>query len=509
MLIRGFMLDSARCLEKRTYYKAVIDFAAERGMNTLLWHFTDDQGCTLQFESVPGIGSPNAYTKGGMRKLIRYAKSKGIDLVPEVASLGHSLYITRLAEYAHLNESKTIFTGMCPVAEETREVLGKLIEEAATVFDSPNFHVGLDEANFGEHPLTAEALKTRTKGEMFGDHVEFIHSIVVGKLGRRMWMWGDGVLKYPEVARRVPRDVVMCNWQYRPEVPTESTKYLLDEGFDVVLCPALISHDQTLFSGEEFALPNVRCMKRHERVRGSKGTILGSVCTIWTGVRYMADALWPAMHVAAAVMREDRDVDQAEALCEFGRDFFGLEDVAAERAWSDACGRVMHLAPRRPEWLAVAKAKLPDGMTAEQVEAKGADWQRLAAVLRTLSPKVRRNRRAFRTFRLMVEVAAHWYAVAARLGMTDGPSQAELERMALKGAGLLSRVEGVWDQERFADDAKKYAPPVEFFRDDHLIPLLKQGLEALIGRLPAGWTGPATRVSVRAKGAAENKTFIG
>jgi hypothetical protein len=67
----------------------------------------------------------------------------------------------------------------------------------------------------------------------------------------------------------------------------------------------------------------------------------------------------------------------------------------------------------------------------------------------------------------------------------------------------------VWDQERFADDAKKYAPPVEYFRDDHLIPLLRQGLDALTSRLPASWTLPAARVSVRANGPAHNKSFIG
>lgn len=500
------MLDSARCLERRSYYRALIDFAAERGLNTVLWHFTDDQGCTLEFDSVPGIASPHAYDRFEMKRLIRYARQRGVDLVPELASLGHSLYITRLPQYQHLNESKTIFTGICPVSDETRQVVRALIEETASVFESEHFHVGLDEANFGEHPLTAEALKTRTRGEIFADHINFVHGVVRG-VGRRMWMWGDGVLHDPEVARRLPRDIVMCNWQYRPQVPHDTTQQLLDDGFDVVLCPALISHDQTLFSGEEFALPNVRCMKGHEHVTG-KGRVLGSVATVWTGVRFMAESLWPAMHLAAVVMREGADVDACAALGEFARDFYGLGEGGDAAAWAQSCARVMRLSPRRAEWLAVGKGRQPEGMPVEQLEAKAAAWSSVATDLRRLTPAVRRNGRSYRTFRLMVEVAAHWYGQAARLNSVHPASPSTLERLYLKSAGLLRRVEAVWDQERFADDPKKQAPAVEFFRDDHLILLLKQGLDEVRNRLSKDWQGAVGRVSVEITEAVRKKSFI-
>ncbi|HZZ41371.1 MAG TPA: family 20 glycosylhydrolase [Tepidisphaeraceae bacterium] len=487
------MFDSARCLESRSYYKSAIDFVSDRGANAILWHFTDDQGCTLEFDSVPGIASPNAYNKDEIRQLIKYARSRGIELIPEVASLGHSRYITRLPAYAHLNESNSIFTGICPISKETRQIIKKLIEEAAEVFDGPNFHVGLDEANFGDHPLTAAALQTRTRADIFTDHVSFIYGIVT-RAGKRMWMWADGVLKDPEVARRVPRDVVMCNWQYRPAAPTDSTQYLLDQGFDVVLCPALISHDQTLFPGEEFALPNIRCMKNHEALTG-QGKILGSICTIWTGVRFMSESIWPAIDLAAAIM-DDPKVETKNALDRFAQEYFGLTGSDA-RSWADLCDRVMHLSPLRTEWLAIGKAQLPDEMTAEQIEAKGSDWERQAEKLRNLSSTVRRNRRAYRTFRLMVEVAAHWYAMTARLAMSDGPTNAELKRIYQKGSNLLRRVEGAWDQERHADDPKKIAPPVEYFRDDHLILLLRQGIESARQRLPAEREAIQTKVRTR------------
>src|SRR6516164_2837219 len=90
---RGFLIDSARCLENRAYYRRLIDFVAARGCNVLLWHFTDDQGCSLQFESVPGIASPHAYSKQEMRELIAYATDRSVEIIPELATLGHCRYI--------------------------------------------------------------------------------------------------------------------------------------------------------------------------------------------------------------------------------------------------------------------------------------------------------------------------------------------------------------------------------------------------------------------------------
>lgn len=132
----------------------------------------------MEFDCVPGIASPNAYSKAEMRELIAHAKQRGVEIIPELASLGQCVYLTRLPQYQHLNETDEVFTGMCPVAPETRPLLKALIEETATVFDGPNVHVGLDEANIGQHPLTKLAPRTRTKGDLFSNHINFIHGVV-------------------------------------------------------------------------------------------------------------------------------------------------------------------------------------------------------------------------------------------------------------------------------------------------------------------------------------------
>jgi len=478
MLLRGFLLDSARGLERQSYYRRVIDFAAERGMNAILWHFTDDQGCSLNFESVPGIGSPNAFSKAEMVRLIQYAADHGIDLIPELATLGHSRYITRLPAYRDLNENKALFSGICPVAQRTRKVLKSLIEETAEIFPSQRLHVGLDEVNFGGHHLTREALLSRTRGEIFADHVNFVRDVVKG-CGRQMWMWADGVLHEPQVARLIPRDVVMCDWQYRPQVPPDSMQYLLNEGFDVLLFSALISHDQTLFPGNDFALPNLRVMRRYETLQG-KGRILGNMTTVWTPVRYIADSLWLGLHLAAAVMRDGAEVDFQTCISDFAAGFYGIDDSAG---WTAICERLLRLIPRREEWLAVAKLETQNppqnSLDASDLSHKAEQWNQITSQIRQYTRQVRNNRREYRAFQLMTDVVAHSYDVAHQISAPKLLSRDAIEKLKKRGQRLLQRVEAVWDHERHPNDPAKYAPIVEFFRDDHLILILRSRLTKL------------------------------
>lgn len=468
------MFDLGRALERRSYYRQAVDFLANRGANTILWHFTDDQGCALQFKSVPDIASPNAYTPDELRDLIAYARTRGIELIPEVASLGHTAYLTRVPRFKHLAESDEAFSSLCPVAPEVRPLLRMLIEETAAIFNGPNFHVGMDEVNIGHHPLTAEALRTQSRTDLIADHILFLHGVVSG-LDRRMWMWADGLLKDRALAARLPRDIVMCNWQYAPNVSAESTQYLIDQGFDVMLCSASISFAQTLFPGDQYALPNVRTLQRQSTITSTVergGHVLGHINTIWTPVRYLAGSLWLGIDLALAILHVGEAVDLNERIASFGKDFYDLFDVDT---WQTACQDIIRLSPQREEWLVVLNLKAAPEFI-EAIAAAAPQWAEAARRLHAIRPVVRQHADEFDAFLLMVDLAAHSYAVASRLPELDRKMAAA---DAAETGRMLQAVETLWDRERFANDPRKYAAPIAHYAGDHLIPMIKIGLNRL------------------------------
>ena len=471
------MLDSARCLEVRGYYRRFIDFVSDRGINLLLWHFTDDQGCSLRFDAVPEAASPHAYTKPEMRELVAYARSRGVRVVPELAALGHSRYLTALPAYRHLSEAgeDAHFSGMCPVSDETRRIITTLIAETCEVFDDPDLHVGFDEVNIGGHPLTRDALRTRTKGDLLADYAVFLNDTVRAQ-GRRTWMWADCVLKSPELLQRLPRDVVTCDWQYTPDVSPAGTQLLLDAGFDVMACSALISHDQPLFPGERFAMPNVRVMQAMTGLTG-RGRVLGHVNTVWTPVRFIAESLWVGLDLAAAVLREGSTVDADLCFRTFGESFYGLDHNAAER-FADVCRVLIDGSPVREDWLAISKLPATPGPRTACARAWAGRWSDARTTLATLGAGIRTNRPAFDAFCLLIDVLAHAYDAAALVEDASLPT-ATLDRLARRGYDVAGRVAATWDRERYADDPRKRVAPVASFQDDHLVSLLEHGATRL------------------------------
>jgi hypothetical protein len=475
------MLDAGRCLERRSYYSRAIDFAADRGLTKLLWHFTDDQGCAMEFASVPGIASPNAFSQTEMRELVAYGRERGIELIPELASLGHTAYLTRLPRYRHLAESDQMFSSLCPVAPETRPLIASLLEETCDVFDTSIVHAGLDEANFGHHPLSAKALENQTKTDLFAEHVEFIHDLLKRR-GKRMWMWADGLLHDPALAERLPRDIVQCNWRYRPHEPVETTQSLLDRGYDVVLCSASISSQQMLFPGQRFALPNIRSLRAHESLisANGQGRIVGRINTIWTPVRYIAQSLWLGLDLAFALMRDGPQVDMTGRIEDFGSNFYGLREVAD---WREACEIVLRQSPKRDEWLSTITMQPLNEIILGQIRAAQPQWFRACKLLDAVRTQVTRHNEEFEAFGLMVRLASLAYTLSSNAA---GLSPAEASLAAEQWQEMIQSIEAQWDAERYADDPRKYAAPIDHYAGDHLIPMMKRGLAQLRARSSTG-----------------------
>ena len=409
--INGVMIDCVRITERYDYYRNLIPQLAAWGYNTLFWHFTDDQGCALRLKSRPELSSRYALTRDQTQRLIGLAARHGIEVIPEIESLGHTLYITHLPRYRHLFEgTATHFNAMCPSHPETLEILRDVLAETAEIFPSAFLHVGLDEVQFGKCPRCRR--RTLPDWRLFADHVRAIHKIVTG-LGKRMILWGDHLVKDARIARRVPRDCLVAHWDYFAERPIErDNRKLLDLGFEVLGCPAT-GRVFTTTVPDETNLANIRGFARiGHKHRSTKLTeirrhgVVGMVNTVWCPERQLGSSTHWGIALGAALF-DNPKADEKKVSERFVGDRYGL----ARRAAAARAIRELHTAA--PGLLVLRKVLIEKAathahsITPEDVADAARRRAMLAAAGKRLAaarPRVTRNKGEFAMWILALEL---------------------------------------------------------------------------------------------------------
>jgi len=488
------LLDSARLTEKHSFYFDLLPYLAKWGYNTILWHFTDDQGCSLRFDTRPELASQGAFSKEEMKSFISCARRKGIEVIPELESFGHAGYITRRMEYRHLFETieGRPFGAVCPSSPETIEILEDLIREVAELFPSEHIHAGCDEVSFGSCPRCRERLSQEKPWEVFAQHIETIR-LIMGKYGKKMMMWGDHLTSEPELANRIPKDITICDWQYF-DVEASNVSGLLEKGFDVVCCPALMNAGKVIHPRES----NLENIKEFTRVASNSESarVVGMMNTVWCPYRYLQGAVIHGIALGAAVFR-NADLEPEHFSREFAADYFAVADAAAVgnaiRAFygvAPELSLVKSLAPL--DW---DEFEPPDTMQIEECERMRREGLEILATLQAHRPHIHRNINHYDDILVSAETIVGLADNAAdirrffeivsmddlREGNTVKPRAQDLLRsLAARSRSLHARVRECWKKTRFEDDPKRDGRTTIYPHDSSLAHRLKSAADFFV-----------------------------
>ena len=241
---RGLMLDVSRHFFTVDEVKQYIDAMVRYKYNMLHMHLTDDEGWRIEIKSLPKltevgawrvekIGTFNEFSKplpdepknyGGfythedIREIVKYAKERFVDVMPEIDVPGHSL--AAIASYPELSctegaEDYNVRAGeefmdwsqgappiafvdntLCPANEFVYEFMDKVLTEVAELFPFEYIHSGGDEAphNFWEKSEQVKALMKReglkTMPEVQSYFGKRIEKIIQSK-GKKMMGWDE------------------------------------------------------------------------------------------------------------------------------------------------------------------------------------------------------------------------------------------------------------------------------------------------------------------------------
>lgn len=207
------------------------------------------------------VADGKAPTKESVRDFVAYIRSFGIDVIPEVQSLGHVQFMTYLyPEIAEVSEEQTrrsVDTRMedalpadlyphcyCPSNEKSYEILFDLLDEIIEVFEPREYvHMGHDEVyQIGVCPIC----KDKDPAELFAADVNRIYDYLKAR-GYRMMIWGDmlqPVTKYktPRAIHLIPKDIVLLDFIWYFHLDKDIEDNLLGEGFSVIFGNVYSSH---------------------------------------------------------------------------------------------------------------------------------------------------------------------------------------------------------------------------------------------------------------------------
>ncbi|XP_064391207.1 beta-hexosaminidase subunit alpha-like [Halichondria panicea] len=158
-LYRGFMIDTSRhFLEMKTIMDH-LDAMAYSKFNVLHWHIVDDQSFPYTSIAFPAMSVKGAYdqnhiySQDDIAQVIKYAKYRGIRVVVEFDTPGHTQSwgkgIPNLLTPCYANDKPTGTYGpINPTLDSTWTFLHTFFTEIARVFPDSYIHLGGDEVSF-------------------------------------------------------------------------------------------------------------------------------------------------------------------------------------------------------------------------------------------------------------------------------------------------------------------------------------------------------------------------
>ncbi|MGA2070237.1 MAG: family 20 glycosylhydrolase [Sedimentisphaerales bacterium] len=195
------------------------------------------------FKKHPEIGRGySPFTPEEILSLQEHCKKHHIRLVGSLSSFGHFEKILSLPRYRHLGE-KLGFRGfaggttLCPIDPGSIKLIAELYGEFMPLFEAEDFNVCCDETwELGKGRSEKKANRIGV-GQVYLDFLLKIHRLCE-KHGKCMNAWADIVLNHPELLGKLPRDMVLLNWEYEQGGKNiKRTKEIADSGLPLMVCP--------------------------------------------------------------------------------------------------------------------------------------------------------------------------------------------------------------------------------------------------------------------------------
>lgn len=271
---RGLLLDCGRNFQTLDSLRDLIDHLAKYKYNVFHWHIVDNYGWRLESKKYPQLQSKEAfsrdvgrfYTQQEFKDFVRYAKSRGVTIIPELDMPGHTLAFRNGMHFDTL------------ATEEAKIVLGDLIDELCSLVpaaDMPIIHLGTDEA--------------REKGEKVPQsHLDYWAAKVKAQ-GRSLMGWSPGLRLPGQDIKQLWMGAVDPRGDKCPYIDSQRSYYINHVDAEELL-PVAAYQKPCRWGGADEHLGAIIGVWHDDRIGANEDMVRMS--SVYPAVVLLSDAFW-------------------------------------------------------------------------------------------------------------------------------------------------------------------------------------------------------------------------
>uniref|UniRef100_A0A671N4I3 Beta-hexosaminidase n=1 Tax=Sinocyclocheilus anshuiensis TaxID=1608454 RepID=A0A671N4I3_9TELE len=288
---RGLLLDTSRHYLPLHAILKTLDAMAYSKFNVFHWHIVDDPSFPYQSRTFPDLSNKGAfhpfthvYTQSDVMRVIEHARMRGIRVIPEFDSPGHTQSWGKgqpnlLTPCYKGDVPSGSFGPVDPTVDTTYKFMESLLKEVKFVFPDSYVHLGGDEVSFACCIMNMTAALNRT-------------SIV----------WQD-VFDYHE---RIPQDTVLEIW--KGETYQAELSRMTKAGHRVLLsAPWYINH---ISYGQDWRNSYAVQPQNFSGTEEQKKLVIGGEVAMWgeyVDATNLNPRLWPRACAAAERLWSDEE----------------------------------------------------------------------------------------------------------------------------------------------------------------------------------------------------------
>ena len=300
----------------------ILRFLGEYKQNIYMPYMED----LVQIDAYPEIGSGRgALSKQDIAELQAMAEQYFVEVVPIFQTLGHYENILSdpaFRQYAEYPGAASLNS----IDEKTDEFLFTMLDEVIPQFKSEYFHIGCDESWDVGLGATKALVRKNGSARVHADHYNKVYDKVTAE-GKKVLMYGDIILRHPEIMDMIPNDIIIVDWHYRPSDHYPSIQAFKKAGFTFLVSPGVHNWRQSIPNFTNAWL-NISKINYEGYLNGA----LGSINSSWgdygglnfremnyLGYAFGAETSWNPSNMDGETIRQ-----------RFMKQYFGTDDISME-----------------------------------------------------------------------------------------------------------------------------------------------------------------------------------